>query len=464
MDGQRLTASPRRRRSAKRVSADERRPSVDKLVNSVKKLQRREIDSKLAKDFSMRNAPEMFRNIRLMEEYDIHEPKGDCAMVLPFLMNRTKVTEIAAARDIVFVLVKSGLCAAYSRVTNERICFLNAGHDEVIRSLFYNKYNDSLITVLVYAADNFNSLKCRSTKIDDIKRGQPDAGFGIFESESLKHPSYIEIDDVNGIVLTYSAENSIYKVFDLKRYTMLYSISGKDVEEIKTSPGIVLVIFNRASSHVPLKMLSVEDGTVLKSFKLQLHCNKKVQLIEQFNEKLFVKQENEKLQILNVHNMKLTEVSLNEFTTLSGYICLFKSQLFLTFRNGSIAVWNFRGELVTSIEGPLLLKSDRKTNNIHVSNAEDLIISYCKADAEDQGPDVDSGGVSININNIQTGRCLAKINVDNGCPNAEEFSNDTSMRNRVADALRDITAIFYDEQRNEIYSGNMQGLVHMWSN
>lgn len=62
----------------------------------------------------------------------------------------------------------------------------------------------------------------------------------------------------------------------------------------------MLLIFNKASGHVPLKILSIEDGTVLKSFSHLLHRNKKVDFIEQFNEKLLVKQENENLQILDV--------------------------------------------------------------------------------------------------------------------------------------------------------------------
>lgn len=66
------------------------------------------------------------------------------------------------------------------------------------------------------------------------------------------------------------------------------------------SPGIMLLIFTKASGHVPLKILSIEDGTVLKSFNHLLHRNKKVDFIEQFNEKLLVKQENENLQILDV--------------------------------------------------------------------------------------------------------------------------------------------------------------------
>ncbi|KAJ0978271.1 hypothetical protein J5N97_013745 [Dioscorea zingiberensis] len=61
----------------------------------------------------------------------------------------------------------------------------------------------------------------------------------------------------------------------------------------------------RTPGYVPLKILSIEDGTVLKSFNHLLHYNKKVDFIEQFNEKLLVKQENENLQILDVRNLEL---------------------------------------------------------------------------------------------------------------------------------------------------------------
>ncbi|KAL6988251.1 hypothetical protein U1Q18_013999 [Sarracenia purpurea var. burkii] len=475
--GRRISASPRGPCSGlrRRVLAN-KRPRAEGFVNSVKKLQRREISSKRDRSFSMTNAQERFRNMSLTEEYDTHDPKGHCSLVLPFLMKRTKVIEIVAAHDIVFALAHSGVCAAFSRESNKRICFLNVSPDEVIRSLFYNKNNDSLITVSVYASDNFSSLKCRSTRIEYVQRGKPDAGFPLFESESLKWPGFVEFDDVNGKVLTYSAQDSIYKVFDLKNYTMLYSISDKHVQEIKISPGIMLLIFNRAQSHVPLKILSIEDGTVLKDFNHLLHRNKKVDFIEQFNEKLLVKQENENLQILDVRNAELKEVSRTEFMTPSAFIFLYENQLFLTFRNRTVAVWNFRGELVTSFEDHLLWHPDCNTNNIYITSDQDLIISYCKADSDDHWLDGNAG--SINISNILTGKCLAKINVSNGnpkideCCSGESSSNSSKnhrqtyhrMRNRVAEALEDITALFYDEERNEIYTGNRHGLVHVWSN
>ncbi|RZC78019.1 hypothetical protein C5167_002254 [Papaver somniferum] len=488
MEGRRVVSSSPRPCSGRRVLA-KKRPRVDGFVNSVKKLQRREICSKRDRAFSMSNAQERFRNIGLQEEYDTHDPKGHCPMVLPFLKKRSKIIEIVAARDIVFALAQSGVCAAFSRETNQRICFLNVSPDEVIRSLFYNKNNDSLITVSVYASDNFSSLKCRTTRIEYIRRGKPDAGFALFESESLKWPGFVEFDDVNGKVLTYSAQDSIYKVFDLKNYTMLYSISDKNVQEIKIRehdlmrlgqfcdafvfviPGIMLLIFTRAGSHVPLKILSIEDGTVLKSFNHLLHRNKKVDFIEQFNEKLLVKQEDENLQILDVRNAEFTEVSRMEFMTPSAFIFLYENQLFLTFRNRTVAVWNFRGELVTSFEDHLLWHPDCNTNNIYITSDQDLIISYCKADSDDP---LEGSAGSINISNILTGKCLAKIRATSDNPKDENSDSSDSpfpgrmkkrlysgrIRNTVAEALEDITALFYDEERNEIYTGNRQGLVH----
>ena len=52
--------------------------------------------------------------------------------------------------------------------SNKKICYLNVSPDEVIRSLFYNKNNESLITVSVYASDNFSTLKCRTTPIQYV--------------------------------------------------------------------------------------------------------------------------------------------------------------------------------------------------------------------------------------------------------------------------------------------------------
>jgi len=370
-----------------------------------------------------------------------------------FPMKRSKIVEIVAAKDIVFVLTQTGLCIGYDCRSREQVCVLNkVGQDEVIRSLFYNKANNSLITVSVYRHDNFSSLNCRSSQLEDIENGKPEKGTSIFTTESLKWPGFVEFDDVNGKVLTYSAEDKLYKVWRLQDYSMVYQISDENIAEIKISPGIMLLIFNKvevsqganhdASSHVPLKILSIEDGEVLQQCMHVLKVEKKVDFIEQFNEKLLVKQEGENLMILDVQKNTSMEVSSTEFVTPSAFIFLYENQLFLTFKQRSVAVWNFRGELITRFEDHNLWYPDCNTNNIYITSQQDLIVSYCRDSNQDCG--------SINISNILTGKCMAKLNA----------SQNPSYRS----SLEDVTALFYNEERNEIYSGTRNGKLTVWAN
>ena len=85
--------------------------------------------------------------------------------------------------------------------------------------------------------------------------------------------------------------------------------------------------------------------------------------------------------VLKVRSSELIEVSVSKFMTPSAFIFLYENNLFLTFRNRTVAVWNFRGELVTSFEDHLLWHHDCSTNNIYITSDQDLIISYCKSEA-----------------------------------------------------------------------------------
>eukprot|EP00271_Cylindrocystis_brebissonii_P014241 TRINITY_DN35535_c0_g1_i1.p1 TRINITY_DN35535_c0_g1~~TRINITY_DN35535_c0_g1_i1.p1 ORF type:complete len:554 (+),score=62.85 TRINITY_DN35535_c0_g1_i1:195-1856(+) len=539
----RPTRIPRPCTTGKRVQAG-KRPAPDERKSCFQKLMRRELSHSANASFKKSCSEEKFRNFSLTEEYDTFDAKATHAGILPCARKRAKIVEISAAGDMIFALAHSGACAAISRNSNRRICYLNTCHDEIIRSLFYNKNNDSLITVSVYSTDGYSHLKCRTTPLEYIRRGQPDAGFRLFETESLKWPGFVEFDDVNGKVLTYSAQNRTYKVFDLKNYNHLYSISDKSISEIKISPGMMLLIHERTPSHVPLKMVSIEDGQVLRIFNHMLRRTKKVDFIEQFNENLLVKQEHENLQILDMRTCSLREVSRTEFMTPTAFIFLYENRLFLTFRNRTVSVWNFRGEMVTSFEDHVLWYPDCNTNNIYITSDQDLIMSYCKSGGGEDLPGV-ANQSSINISNILTGKLLWKIHADAGIPPsiADEEDDDRSRarvrlagrphqiladpswvpalapssgnmsalpsssagpsqpitpsigapfpfdpaqqkhwdtgRRRstpkppaksrlhlssttVAEALEEITSIFYDEERNEIYSGNKLGFVHVW--
>ena len=277
----------------------------------------------------------------------------------------------------------------------------------------------------------------------------------------MKWPGFVEFDDVNGKVLTYSATNKVYKVWELVNYTLLYSIGDSDIQEIKISPGIMLLIYGRQEAQekdsegadksadkrcvVPLKILGIDTGEVLKSFNHNVKSSKKVDFIEQFNEKLLVKQENENLHIVDVRTSEAVQVSSTDFTTPSAFIFLYENQLFLTFRQHSVSVWNFQGELVTTFKDHQLWYPDCNTNNIYITSQQDLIISYCKSESGEEG--------SLNVSDILTGDCLAKVEVDKTKLNLAEQKN----------ALEEVTSLYYNEEMNEIYTGNKHGLIYCWT-
>ena len=441
------------------VAAKRARTEGTGEASCTRKLLRRESSSKANVAFMKSMNQHRYRNLKLNNEYDTHDPDAQKHLELPFLKRRSKVVEIVAAKDIVFALTHSGICAAFSRQTNKRMCFLNVRSDEVIRSLFYNKNNDSLITVSVYGQDNFSSLKCRSTPMEYIRRRNPADGFTLFEKESLRWPGFVEFDDVNGKVLTYSAQDQVYKVFDLKNYNHLYSISDKDVQEIKISPGIMLLIYERKGNQVPLEVMSIEDGKKLKSFNHLLAKSKKLEFIEQFNEKLLVKQEGMCLQIVDICTTEIIHVA--KFLTPDAFIFLYENQLFLTFKKNTVQVWNFKGDLVTSFDDHELRYRGCNTNNIYITSEQDHIISYCQDGSQNDSESFAVG--SINISNIHTGKRIAKITRENGIER-QLFKSDISDNNeKVTRALKDVTSLFYDEERNEIFTGSRSGLVHVWA-
>ncbi|GLJ54581.1 hypothetical protein SUGI_1172450 [Cryptomeria japonica] len=149
-------------------------------------------------------------------------------------------------------------------------------------------------------------------------------------------------------------------------------------------------------SILPLRILSLEDGKVLKSFHLALLPNKEIEFFELFHDKILLKQESECLQMVDVHSEKRTELSGREFEKPSTFISLIMKRLFLIFSSGT-------GNCCAMI----------------------------------RGSDPDVGISRPNLSVIQS---------------------------TFQDTLEDITALFYDEDRNEIYTGNSRGLLHLWSN
>ena len=122
-----------------------------------------------------------------------------------------------------------------------------------------------------------------------------------------------------------------------------------------------------------------------------------------------------------------------------------------------MTAWDFDGEIKATMDDHLLWAPD-SSQNIFITSQQDLIVSYCRpsqhADNDDRasGSSGGAGGVdsgSIHVSCIADGKCLAKL---------------TGSTPERALALEKVTALHYNEDCNEIYTGNANGLVHVWAN
>ena len=410
----------------------------------------------------------------LVSTLETSEPDDEDAVKLSFLLRQSPVIEIVAARNVIFGLTQTGLCAAFDRRENRKICFLNVAPDEVIRSLFYNKINDAIITVSVYKCDGYSSLQCRSTSLKCVKRGESQHGYALFPSEVLRWPGFVEFDDVNSKVLTFSAVDEVYKIWDLANYTLLYEIKNRGIQEIKISPGIMLIIHEHRVQEAesgesfavaPLKVLDVETGTTLKDFYRPLKqaggVTKQLEFIEQFNEKLLMKQSGEDLEIFDIRTDCSVTVPGTDFVAPSAFIFLHNNQLFLTFKGREISVWNFRGEQVTTFADHRLMIPNCNTNNIYINTTQDILLSYCTRNLASEDDMNGQLHGSINVSDILTGASLAKV-----VPSKEEVAegNESVRIKRRTDILDHVSSLYFNEVDHEIYTGGMDGSIYIWSN
>ena len=440
-------------------------------------------------------ASRVFKNmkgVKVMSTWD----SESFASRMPWLRSRTSVTEIIGHEELIFALTHAGMCAAFDSGCSRRLCFLNKKSGEVIISLFLNKKDDSIITVSVFNDDDFSSLRCRSTALQHIRQGEVGKSVPLFETESLKWPGFVEFDEINSKVLTFSVDKT-YKVWDLTTYKCLYTISDEGIQEIKISKNVMLLVHCRSISNIRLRIIEIETGELLKDFTYLLHRNRNIHLIELFNDKLLVKQEHENLQIYDLKTSKVVNIPKSQFLTPSAFIFLYESQLFLTLRHRQVSLWNCKGELVTSFEDHTLWHPGANTNTTYITKRQDLLMSYCKAD--------DSQNGSINISWIHSGKSVAKIpcsfpvdlqsaqflaNSGPSTTRAEEEEREghvTEARQRLPGSgeiaptlfegligyealsgpdvnVDNVTSLYYHEPRNEIYAGMSSGRVFVWSN
>jgi len=227
---------------------------------------------------------------------------------------------------------------------------------------------------------------------------------------------------------------------------VLYRLPDETIEEIKISPGIMLIMQKRQDGLLPLLVRCIETGQVLSEFSQSIEPGKKINIVEQFNEKLILKQEDEPLRIVDLLTQSVVQVPNARFRDPSAFIFLYEYNTFLAFEHDKVTVWDFNGSLVRQFENHNLFfpyAGIDHTSVIYITQAQDVIISMCRDVLESEAGS--SNQVSIHVSSILTGRCLAELDQNKG------------------DGPK-ISALGYNEHYGDIITGDEDGYLQIWSN
>jgi hypothetical protein len=86
----------------------------------------------------------------------------------------------------------------------------------------------------------------RRSSIEDLAVGSKNKTTYLFTTELLKPPGFVEFDGVNQKVITFCARGRHYKVWSMAEPSkLLYAITYRNIEEVKVTPGIVIVVFKK---------------------------------------------------------------------------------------------------------------------------------------------------------------------------------------------------------------------------
>eukprot|EP00924_Labyrinthula_sp_SR-Ha-C_P008275 maker-scaffold_11-snap-gene-8.37-mRNA-1 protein AED:0.00 eAED:0.00 QI:46/1/1/1/1/1/2/46/533 len=277
-----------------------------------------------------------------------------------FNPNKLEVVEIAALKNFLFLLLQNGLLYFLERKASgkyEKIFIGNVRRDEIIRAIHLNETNKTLVTISVMKSENYNRLYVRSTSMKSIENKSYKYE-NLFESENLTYPGFVEFDEANQVVITYSGPERIYKVWECKNYELLYTLRNKNIEEIKPSPGLLLILFNNENSRIlPMKIKDIKTGETLMKIKQNLRISDygevvSLQLVEICKEKIILKQYGCPLEIIDVLKKKTTIVKLKndlsqapeDDSTSLVFLYNIERFLILDHKQNKISLYDYNGQ------------------------------------------------------------------------------------------------------------------------
>ena len=259
------------------------------------------------------------------------------------IQNRYPIVDIVFANEVIAVKSFNGLCPIYKNWTNEFLCYANSRGCEIIRSIFFNIKRDELLIVCCSEDDDYTGLSAFAIKSIDLLRCRIDRKVKLFSEKPVKFPGFIEFDSPNGIAVFFSGKDSIYRIFSLSDYSEMYRLSSYNIQDIKLTPGSLILIKFDVANRVDFVFHDIEHGQKKGEYSINIASTGNVEFVERCGLTILIKQAGCPATIYDIQTNETRVIRGTESSNANDFAFLYSAKMFIFYKRGAFEVYTFEG-------------------------------------------------------------------------------------------------------------------------
>jgi len=408
------------------------------------------------------------------------------------------VTEIITTPIHLYAVYANGIACAFNKFTGKLICELSNLPFSKVKTLYYNRLNQTLIVIRMSLEDDYNSLHCEYYEDLDVDNaGFEERGNKLFADDVVCSPGFIEFDETNKKILTKARVPPNYKVWSMEDYKLQLYMSHPEIEEIRFSLGYLIFLYKPENNQLRIDAYEIKDLEKTSNIVIDLLPGISFEFIELFNEYLIIKHRRSQMYMINLKTKKIASVAESENFTPDAFIFLSETHTFITLQGSSFCFWTIVNDTLIGLPGrnvQIPIQGRIHPEHIFLSKDQKRLYVYTRTSQPYKSKEKDNNYL---VDIPYEGRgVMTRRKPLHDISNSIEESKSRKRSRRSANSCRaqgcirvfpveegfmpsvikgyyrgekthgkekKVTNIVYDDFHNDIYVGHQDGTIFKWS-
>lgn len=368
-------------------------------------------------------------------------------------------SEMCFYKDLLLILKEDGAIYVINTIIQRVYPILSYSvkySDKLAKSISLNKLNNTMLIVYLTKESSTAQLKCAVVELNQLRdiissNEYSDLEYNnIFLTENLSSPAFVEFDDNNSKIITRNSLGS-YKIWNMKDYKLIFELTDRRIEEIRSADGILLTIKTvETNDKLLLSLYNIDNGKVLCNYVLDLLPGIELEILEIFDKTLLTKQANSQAVLVNLIKLEYHFIKTENLDDKSLFMYVNKSEIFITLNKNSLIFFNLKGEEIRRITNENI--GEFSPNFIHLTPDKKYLVVYWE-ERKDKGIYVCS-----DFNNKTPKSRLTKSNRI-GTYNSSPLEDSLDSYAQVNNDLTPIARNNYNNKCNVIYQSGMLSAI-----